>query len=252
MEEIFKRVERFHSEFLNELGIAYQDCSGVNNISSWFTRLDQLTDSLERKETTYRQVEDHFFELKVINYILKSFSGSQITYEPSGLKPGGMNCDFEINYEDKRYLVEVKCFHPERKKTTIPEQHIAENNQIIMDGESYHTYQATRGHLIEATRHTEAKLKNYDGDFISVLAVPDGFHLNLEDFRDFVFIYQHGLARHDDPLEPMTLHNMGEPFKGTINQFWVFPFYQESFLLESDRVATVVAPFKYHDKEVKL
>ena len=94
MEEIFKRVERFHSDFLNELGIAYQECSGVNNISSWFTRLDQLTDSLERKETTYRQVEDHFFELKVINYILKSFSGSQITYEPCGLKPGGMNCDF--------------------------------------------------------------------------------------------------------------------------------------------------------------
>src|SRR3990172_1378999 len=252
MEEIFKRIERFHSQFLEELGAVYRDCKNVINISSWFNRLDQLTSVLERGDGTYRQVEDHVFELKIINYLLKSFPGCVITYEPKGVSWDGKDCDFEINYQDKCYLVEVKCFHPEWKKATIPEQHIAENNEVVMDGESYHTYQATRGHLLDVTRHTEQKLENYDGEFISVLAVPDGFHLNIEDFRDFVFIYRNGQPRPDDPLGPMTMHNLGSPFKGTIDQFWAFPFPQESFSLETDKEATVVASLMHHDKKLEL
>ena len=252
MEEIFKRVERFHSKFLEEIETVYRDCISITNISSWFNRLDQLTSTLERGDGTCRQVEDHIFELKIINYLFKSFPHCEITYEPKGVAQDGKDCDFEIKYQGKRYLVEAKSFHPEWKKAKIPEQHIAKNNTVAMDGESYHTYQATRGHQIAATRYTEQKFENYDGEFISVLAVPDGFHLDIEDYRDFVFIYRNGCPRPDDPLGPMTMHNLGDPFKGSIDQFWAFPFPQESFSLEADREATVVATLMHHDKKVEL
>jgi hypothetical protein len=188
MKEILSRVERFHSQFLEELETAYSDCRDVTNISSWFARIDELTEALERGDGTYRQVEDHIVELKIVNYVLKSFPGCFIAYEPKGVRHQGKNCDLEIKYRNARYLLEVKCFHPEWKKAEIPTQYIAENNEVIMDGESYHTYQATRGHLIDVTRHTEEKIENYDRPFTSVLAAPDGFHLNIEDLRDFVFI----------------------------------------------------------------
>jgi hypothetical protein len=252
MEEIFKRVERFHSLFLEELEAAYTDCQHVTNILSWFNRLDELTKALARGDGTYRQVEDHIFELKVANYLLKTFPGCVITYEPKGVRHEGKNCDLEIRFGSVRYLLEVKCFHPEWEKAKIPAQHIAENNEVIMDGESYHTYQATRGHLLDVTRHAEEKIENYNQPFTSVLAVPDGFHLNIEDLRDFVFIYRHGRPRPDDPLGPMTMHNLDQPFKGTIDQFWAFPFPQESFSLEPNSHATVVAPLMHHDTEVEL
>lgn len=252
MEEIFKRVERFHSQFLKELEAAYIYCRHVENISSWFSRLDELTHALEKGSGSYRQVEDYIFELKIINYLLKSFPNCVLTYEPKGLTDQRRNCDMEIRYGNSRYLIEVKCFHPERKIAQIPTRHIAVKNEVIMDGESYHTYQATRGHLIDVTRHTEEKLDNYVRPFTSVLVVPDGFHSNIEDFRDFVFIYRHGTFRPDDPLGPMTLHNLGQPFRGTIDQFWAFPFPQESFSIEPKRKATVVAPLMHHDTEVEL
>ena len=252
MEEIFRRVERFHSKFIEELEAAYSACQRVTNIFSWFNRLDELTKALEKGDGTYRQVEDHIFELKIANYLLNSFPSCAIEYEPRGVRHNGKNCDLEITYKGIRYLLEVKCFHPERKKATIPTQHIAENNNLIMDGESYHTYQATRGHLLDVTRHAEQKLENYDNPFTSVLAVPDGFHLNIEDLRDFVFIYRHGKPRADDPLGPMTMHNLRQPFKGTIDQFWALPFPQESFSLKPNCQATVVAPLKQDDTKVEL
>lgn len=252
MGAIFKRVERFHSQFLEELETAYNDCKHVINMSSWFDRLDELTKALDRGSGTYRQVEDHIFELKIANYLLQSFPGCVMTYEPIGLRYEGKNCDLEILYGGVRYLVEVKCFHPEWKEAKIPTQHIAENNEVIMDGESYHTYQATRGHLLDVTQHTEGKLENYDRPFVSVLAVPDGFYLNIEDFRDFVFLYRHKRPRADDPLGPMTRHNLGQSFQGTIDQFWVFPFPQQSFSMKPDSHATVVAPLKHQDTEVEL
>lgn len=252
MEEIFKRVERFHSGFLEEIEAAYRRCQDVVNISSWFSRLDELSRALEKGSAAYRQVEDHVFELKVVNYLLETFPGCVIAYEPPGISNHGKNCDLEVTYGSTRYLIEVKCFHPKWKKTVIPAEHIAENNKVIMNGESYHTYQATRGHLLDVTRHAERKLCNYARPFISVLAVPDGFHLNKEDFRDFVHIYRQDHPRADDPLGPMTMHNLGEPFEGLIDQFWAFPFPQLSFSLEAGEVATVVAPLKQHDSQVQL
>ncbi len=252
MEEIFKRVERFHSQFLDELEAVYKDCSGVNNIQAWYNRLDQLSAALERGDGTYRQIEDHIFELKVINYLLKAFPGSEMTYEPKGIDASGKDCDLEVKYDEKRFLVEFKSFHPEWKSTPIPQEHIAENNNVIMDGECYHSYQATRGHLIDVTYHTEEKLENYDGEFISVLAVPDGFHLNIEDLRDFVFIYRNGTHRPDDPLGPMTLHNLKQPFKGSIDQFWAVPIPQDSFSLKKDEEVMVVKPLMHEDEKLEL
>ncbi len=188
MKEIFKRVERFHSRFLEELEAVYQNCSCVVNVQAWYNRFDQLTAALESGDGSYRQVEDHIFELKAINYLLTSFPGCEITYEPKGVDESGKDCDFEVIYNDKRYLVEIKSFHPEWRSKKIPTEHIADNNVVSMNGECYHSYQATRGHLVDVTYHTEEKLENYEGQFISVLGVPDGFHLDIEDLRDFVFI----------------------------------------------------------------
>lgn len=252
MEEIFKRVERFHSQFLDELEAVYKSCSGVNNIQSWYSRLDQLTAALERGDGTYRQIEDHIFELKIINYLLKSFPDCEITYEPKGINQNGKNCDLEVKFNGERYLVEIKSFHPEGKSAPIPHEHIAEHNNIVMDDERYHAYQATRGHLIDVTYHTEQKLDNFDGDFISVLAVPDGFHLNIEDLRDFVFIYRNDKHRQDDPLGPITLHNLKEPFKKSIDQFWAVPIPQDSFNLKNDKDVMVVQPLMHEDKKLEL
>lgn len=239
---------------MTELAVAYQDCWNVGNIKSWLDRFDQLTDALDWGDSTYRQVEDHIFELKVINHLFKAFPGCKIIYEPKGTNKNGKDCDLEIMYKGQRYLVEIKSFHPEWKKakTEIPTEYIAENNTVIMDGASYHTFQATRGHVIDVTHHTEQKLENYEGAYISVLAVPDGFHLNIEDLRDFVFIYRNGYPRVDDPLGPMTIHNIKDPFKGTINQFWAFPFPQESFALDNGKEVTVVAPLIHNDEKLEL
>jgi hypothetical protein len=252
MKEILKRIERFDLAFLNEIATAYHNCFNVKNISSWYYRLDQLTLAIESGDGNYRQVEDQVFELKIINYLINTFPICKIVYEPKGIINKGKDCDIEVHYRDKRYLIEVKCFHPEWKEAKIPEQHIAEKIKVIMDGVSYHTYQATRGHLIDVTHYTEQKLKNYDGEFISVLAVQDGFYLDIDDFRNFVFFYKKGYPRPDDPLGPMTAHNLSKPFIGIIDQFWAFPFPQESFNLEAEKEATILAPFMLQDRKVKL
>jgi hypothetical protein len=69
MEEIFKRVKRFPKNFLEELETAFVSCASVSNIGSWYKKLDQLTCAIEKGTGTYRQAEDHIFELKVINYL---------------------------------------------------------------------------------------------------------------------------------------------------------------------------------------
>ncbi len=252
MEEILKRIDRFDPEFLDEIQTAYLSCEKAVGITAWLNRMDQVTQALKQGKATYRQVEDHVFELKLINYLLKLSPGCKLTYEPKGISNIGKNCDIEITLNGLRYLVEAKCFHPEWKKAEIPQDYIAKNNRLFMDGESYHTYQATRGHLIEATQHTEQKIKNYDGDFISVLAVPVGFHLSIEDLRDFIFIYRNGQPRSDDPLGLMTMHNMLGPFERTIAQFWAFPFPQQSFSIESNKSTKVLAPLKSNDRSIEL
>jgi hypothetical protein len=175
-----------------------------------------------------------------------------LRYEPPGKNAQGKNSDLEVTREGRRYLVEIKSFHPEWKPAPIPQQHVTENNLVIMDGESYHQYQAVRGHLVDVTRHAEEKFANYDKPFTSVLAVPDGFYLNIEDLRDFVFIYRHGNYRADDPLGKMTMHFLKEAFKGNIDQFWAMPIPQDSFALKPEKAATVVAPLKKDDKPVDL
>ena len=116
----------------------------------------------------------------------------------------------------------------------------------------YHDYQATRGHLIDVTHQTEQKIENYEGIFISVLAVPVGFFLSKESLRDFVFIYKNKYPRNDDPLGPMTMFNLKKPFNRTINQFWAFPFPQESFELDEDKGVTIIAPIIRDDKKLEL
>ena len=145
MDEIFQRVPRFPSDFLEEVEDAYITCSGVANIAAWLRNFEQLSSAVERGTGTYRQVEDHIFELKVVHYIIDSFDETETTYEPSGIAADGKDIDLEVLCGIKRYLVEVKSFHPEPLEASIPEQFIAKNNIVVMDGESYHSYQAMRG-----------------------------------------------------------------------------------------------------------
>ena len=89
------------------------------------------------------------------------------------------------------------------------------------------------------------QIANYNLNCQTVLAVLVGFHLDIEGFRDFVFIYRNGAPRRDDPLGRMTMHNLGTPFIGNIQHFWALPFIQESFGLSAQ--PTDVGPLKRED-----
>jgi len=167
--------------------------------------------------------------LKLIAALAASRRAERMVYEPVGEYRGGKNCDFSAVIDGDHYLVEMKSFHPEWRDAQIPHKYIAENNKVIMNGPVYHQYQAVRGHLVDQAVATEEKILNYKRKYINVMAVPVGFHLDVEDLRDFVYIYRNGHPRRDDPLGPMTIHNLPKPFSGTINQFWALPFMQENF-----------------------
>jgi hypothetical protein len=251
MDEILNRIDRFSLGFLEQIASAYSSCSNVKNLDAWCRRLDELTLALQRGTATYRQIEDHVFELKVINYLNTTFLGVGLAYEPQGINANGRNCDLSANFTG-HYLIEIKSFHPESRQRAIPVEHVAPNNNVVMDDVSYHYYQATRGHLIDVVLATEDKIANYLPGFKTVLAVPDGFYLHAEDLRDFVFIYRNGRPRPDDPLGPMTIHNLRRQFSGTIAEFWAMPFPQQSFCHAHDRVPRVIGPLARDDRPVAI
>ncbi|HJX10550.1 MAG TPA: hypothetical protein VJ733_08610 [Candidatus Binatia bacterium] len=252
MDKIFQRIDRFFMEFLAEMETAYDACSNVSNIEAWYRRLDELTLARERGDATYRQIEDHVFELKVINYLNLSFLGVELTYEPLGIRPEGRNCDLGAKREGREHLIEIKSFHPEPYRKRVPTKRIAPTTKVHMDEESYHAYQATRGHLIDVVYETEQKIANYVSGPVAVLAVPDGFHLNREDLRDFVYIYRNGRPRYDDPLGPMTMHNLRGRFSGSIKEYWAMPFPQESFACHNDKAPAVIGALINEDRDITI
>lgn len=252
MDAICNRINRFDFGFLKQIASAYTECCQVENLDAWYRRLDEMTLALQHGRATYRQIEDHIFELKVIHYIKTTFPAVALEYEPAGIDPKGRNCDLSANLKGEQYLIEIKSFHPESRERAIPLERIAPNNDVIMDGMSYHSYQATRGHLIDVVHATEAKLANYQAGFRTVLAVPDGFYLRREDLRDFVFIYRNNRPRGDDPLGSMTMHNLGGQFSGTINQFWAMPFPQQSFYCTGERQPIIIGPLLRDDRPVAI
>lgn len=251
MSEYSERMPNFPADFIEEVETIYDKCSTVENISRWFSTFDTLSKSIQDGQGKYRQMETHIFELKVINYIKDNNPEAYIIYEPPGNEPDGKNCDLLVKGR-KNYLIELKSFHPDNKVAPIPYEHITEGNELIMDGHSYHDFQAVRGHLIDVTYHTEEKLKNYNGDHIIVLGFLLGFYLHLEDLRDFVTIYRTRKYRFDDPLGKMTLHNLNEKFVGNINEFWGFPFQQASFSLERGKAAVSVGLLPRDDKQLEI
>lgn len=251
MKNILQRISNLPDEYLKEIEQIYTKCQSVQNIKQWFNSLNSLSISVEDGKGKYRQVENLIFELKVINFIKTINSECQITYEPKGKKENGKTCDLLVA-SNKIYLIELKSFHPEHRSTPIPYDYITENNELIMDGHSYHDYQAVRGHLIDATFDTEDKLENYDGNYTSVMGVLLGFYLHLEDLRDFITIYRRGQYRFDDPLGKMTVHNLRKKFKGNINEFWGFPFFQIGFELEKGKNAVSVSLSQGKDEKITL
>lgn len=251
MSDFSNRMPNFPMDFIEEVETIYNRCSSVDNISSWFTTFDSLSKSIESGQGKYRQMENHIFELKVINFIRDDNPEANIIYEPVGNDPEEKNCDLLINGR-QNYLIELKSFHPDTKVAPIPYEHITEGNEIIMNGHCYHDYQAVRGHLIDVTYDTEEKIKNYNDEHINVMGLLLGFYLHLEDLRDFVTIYRTRKYRFDDPLGEMTLHNLNENFVGNIHEFWGFPFQQVSFSLEREKTAVSVAQLQRDDKKLDM
>jgi len=251
MSEISERMPNFPSDFIEEVETIYDKCSSIDNISSWYKTFDSLSKSIGSGQGKYRQTESHIFELKVINLIRDSNPDAIIIYEPVGNDPKGKNCDLLVRGLQE-YLIELKSFHPDTKVAPIPYEHITEGNEIIMDGHSYHDYQAVRGHLIDVTYDTEEKLENYNDEHINVIGLLLGFYLHIEDLRDFVTIYRTRKYRFDDPLGKMTLHNLNEKFAGNIHEFWGFPFQQVGFSLEREKSAVSVAILEKNDKKIQI
>ncbi|MGZ3493400.1 MAG: hypothetical protein ACXWM6_01710 [Thermodesulfobacteriota bacterium] len=251
MKTILGRISNFPDQYLKEIEEVYTKCQSVQNIKQWLNSLNTLSISVEEGKGRYRQVENLIFELKVINLIKTINPECQIFYEPKGRQENGKTCDLLV-VSNKNYLIELKSFHPQHKSTPIPYDYITEHNELIMDGHSYHDYQAVRGHLIDAAFDTENKIVNYDGNYTSVMGVLLGFYLHLEDLRDFITIYRSGRYRFDDPLGKMTVHNLKKKFKGNINEFWGFPFYQIGFELEKGKKVVSVSLLQGNDMRIAL
>jgi len=252
MNKVLARLEFLNASFREEIASAYAECVCVTNINAWYRRLDELSVAIQSGTGTFRQIEDHVFELKIMRYLKMLSDDAEFVYEPPGIDPNGRNCDLSVIRGERRFLIEIKSFHPEPKSREIPRKYVAQNNILCMDERTYHNYRATRGHLMDVTKQTEEKFANYHPGSKTALAVPDGFYLHREDLRDFVFLYRRGRPRDDDPLGPMTVHNLRRGFRGSVDEFWAFPFEQLSFHLEGARLPSVIGPLKRDDRVIKV
>jgi hypothetical protein len=237
---------------MDQVGHALDCCASVKDIRQWIDRFDELTRAVEAGKGNYRQVEDHVFELKVINYINRGWPEFGIKYQPKGMNREGKNCDLAVVGNEFQYLIELKAFHPKSEEKLIPREYVQEGNILIMDGRIYHDYQAVRGHLIDVTFDTERKFANYEGNCVRVLGLSVGYYLSVEDLRDFVAIYKYGWPRLDDPLGAMTMHNLRYPFEGSIAEFWAFPFCQIGFSFEDGDAVVVVEAMKAGDRPIRM
>ncbi len=245
--EQLNRLILFPQSFKDEIEAAINRCDCVAQFNAWTKRFDQLSSGIADESVTYSQVEDHVFELKVICFLLDTKKNAKITYEPRGIVPKGKNCDLLVETDNYKYLIELKCTHPDMRGSKIPYEYITKNNKLSMGDEDYHQFQSARGHLMDVTHATEEKIDNYGEGYKTVLATIVGFHLNIEELRDFVFFYKQNAHRSDDPLGDMTMHNLKKPYKRTINEFWALPFCQDGFDFKPNRIPTIVAPLKSND-----
>lgn len=230
---------RFPEHYIMEIAEKVAILKRVRRGEAWLSRLDQLAHAPHDTAHFHRNIEDHLFELKVMSYLATS-EVDDLEYEPKGQRPDGRRCDLRARIWGRSHLIELKAFHPESKEREIPEEHLPPRHIVIMDPVTAHEAMAVRRHLIDATLDTEDKLAEYSSDNTGVLAVSIDYYLDLESFRDFVWIYRHGSPRVDDPFGKMTMHNVGKPFRGTITEFWGLPFQQTSFALDSDETAVRV------------
>lgn len=229
----------------------------VENSSRWRKTFVSISQSLDhkRKRGSYKQVEDHIFELKVMSFLISSIPQIKLCYEPLGLDRDAKRVDLSIQKENKTYLIELKAFHPIWKSTEIPQKYITENNEVCMDGNTYHGFQAVREHLMDMAFGVEDKIMNYPSNSITVMGVSLDFHLDIEDFRDFVAHYKLKRHRFDDPLGKMAEHklcSLNRQYRYTIDSFWGFPFEQTSFYFRNDEDAVCVASYVEDDVPIKL
>lgn len=204
----------------------------------WIARFEQVFAAVDAGESPWRQLEHHLFELQAMCYLAQATDGT-LAYEPAG-NAGDKTCDVSLSSGGRRFLIELKAFHPEDKQREVKPERITPNNEVIMAPALFHEFVATRGSLIEATFGVESKLESYAEFDVSVIAVWLNYYLDLESYRDFVALYR-GDPRVDDALAKMCLYYLGErKFKGTINQFWGLPFRQNSPLFTAGRLPLCV------------
>lgn len=90
---------------------------------------------------------------------------------------------------------------------------------------------------------------------IDVMGLLVDFYLDLEDFRDFVASYRLGRHRPDDPPGKMSAYELQRKdiqFQRTIEQFWSFPFEQNSFRFTCGCVPRNIAPYSPADTILDL
>lgn len=247
-------LNRFAIQLLNEIEEKiYPSCRHVKNINKWESRYKQLKSSIS---LDCRQLEQHIFELKAINFINKLRGNFEITYEPAGKGITQKNCDLLISIPKGRgILVELKSFFPQAQNKKIPHQYISKNTHIDMDCESYHLYQAPRGQLIDATFETEEKMSNYNTQYIRTLAVLTGFYLHPESLRKHVAIYCNGKPKDEDPLGNMALfklNNDNKKFNHCIDEFWSLPFEQYSFNFITEKDPLIISPRIKYDRKIRI
>ena len=87
---------RIPRDYVKEAEAVYSQCGSVNSISKWLSKFSSLTKAVAKGKAQYRHVENHLFELKVINYLIELWPNSNISYEPSGINKKGKNCDLLV------------------------------------------------------------------------------------------------------------------------------------------------------------
>lgn len=198
-----------------------------------FPQYDQLLNRLkkacetvaERGWSQWVDLETTLNEVCVALGILEysNFEVNTLFYEP---KNGNdrRTIDFVmIDRDGSNWLIDVKTIIPERQdrwaqyELASEGQWLTPNNYVVLDqrwlgGEIWHNRVTSRARMLEHTLEFEDKISNGIPNFDPTKAImvfcSNGYHWTEDQLEDFVFFYQEGSHRPDDPLGSMEDHHI--------------------------------------------
>lgn len=173
----------------------------------------------------YKALETCLNEVYVSLGILEnpSFRVETLFYEPK-LDTDERTIDFVmIDQSESKWHVDVKTIMPDKidrwnQYVEILDQGLlTPNNTILLDhiglgGEIWHSRFASRARMLEYTLEFEDKLgrnnPNFDPTKSIMVFCGNGYDWTEDQLEDFVFFYQQGNHRRDDPLGVMEDHHI--------------------------------------------